>query len=66
MNKHAYDAFVPTLDTVAVLEDPSVILPDPAELAKRERMRKGWKADRARKKQEKSFDKIFEKSNNSG
>jgi site-specific DNA-methyltransferase (adenine-specific) len=66
MNKNAYDAFVPVLDAVKVLPDPVPVEPDSAELAKREKMREGWRQDRIRKKQEKSFDKIFKKSNNSG
>lgn len=66
MNKHAYDAFVPTLSTVEVLQDPIPIKPDPAELAKREKMREGWKRDRARKKQETGFEKMFSEQQNQG
>ena len=50
LNKNAYDAFVPTLNNVEVLTDPVPISPDPVELAKRERMREGWRKDRAKKK----------------
>lgn len=50
LNKNAYDAFVPTLDQVEVLGDPVPISPDAEELAKRERMREGWRRDRARRK----------------
>lgn len=51
LNKNAYDAFVPTLDTVEILEDPTPISPSAEELAKREKMREGWKRDRAKRKQ---------------
>ena len=50
LNKNAYDAFVPTLDEVEVLPDPVPISPDSVELAKREKMRAGWKNDRLKKK----------------
>jgi hypothetical protein len=50
MNKHAYDAFVPTLDDVKLLSDPVPQSPDQEELAKREKMREGWKRDRKLKK----------------
>lgn len=50
LNKNAYDAFVPTLDEVEVLPDPVPISPDAKELAKREKMRAGWKNDRLKKK----------------
>lgn len=52
MNKNAYDAFLPTLDNVQEKEDPVPVSPDPAELAKREKMREGWKRDRAKRKAE--------------
>lgn len=51
LNKNAYDAFVPTLDTVAILPDPIPVSPDPGELAKREKMREGWRNDRKKKKE---------------
>lgn len=54
LNPHAYDAFVPTLDAVEELPDPEPISPGAAELAKREKMRAGWKKARAEKKAEKS------------
>lgn len=50
MNKNAYDAFVPTLSTVQVLPDPVPISPNAEELAKREKMREGWREDRKKKK----------------
>lgn len=50
LNKHAYDAFVPTLAKVEVLPDPVPVSPDAVELAKREKMRAGWKNDRLKKK----------------
>ena len=55
LNKNAYDAFLPTLDTVNELPDPTPISPDADELAKREKMRQGWKNDRAKRKQNKSL-----------
>lgn len=54
LNKNAYDAFVPTLYEVKLLSDPAPISPDDAELAKREKMREGWRRDRAKKKAEKA------------
>jgi site-specific DNA-methyltransferase (adenine-specific) len=50
LNKHAYDAFVPTLSQVEVLPDPVPSSPDAVELAKREKMRAGWRNDRLKKK----------------
>jgi len=50
LNKHAYDAFVPTLAKVEVLPDPVPVSPDAVELAKREKMRAGWRNDRLKKK----------------
>lgn len=50
LNKNAYDAFLPTLDTVEELPDPDPISPDAAELAKREKLRAGWKKARADRK----------------
>jgi len=52
MNKNAYDAFLPTLDKVEEKDDPVPVSPDAAELAKREKMREGWRKDRERKKQQ--------------
>lgn len=52
LNTLAYDAFLPTLSTVQVLPDPVPVQPNPTELAKRQRMRDGWKRDRLRRKQE--------------
>lgn len=54
LNKNAYDAFVPTLDTVEPMLDAVPVSPDAAELAKREKMREGWRRDRAKKKVEKA------------
>jgi site-specific DNA-methyltransferase (adenine-specific) len=51
LNKHAYDAFVPTLSQVEVLPDPMPSSPDAVELAKREKMRAGWRNDRLKKKE---------------
>lgn len=50
LNKNAYDAFVPTLDAVEELPDPDPISPDAKELAKRNKLREGWRKDRAKKK----------------
>jgi len=50
LNKNAYDAFLPTLDNVEVLPDPVAINPDVFELAKRQKMREGWKKDRLARK----------------
>ena len=50
LNTHAYDAFVSTLDVVDELSDPDLISPDATELAKREKMREGWRRDRLKKK----------------
>lgn len=52
LNKNAYDAFVPTLDTVEELADPVPISPDADELEKRNKLREGWKKDRAKKKKQ--------------
>ena len=52
LNPKAYEAFLPTLDTVEELADPVPIEPNSVELAKRERMREGWRRDRARRKAE--------------
>ena len=52
LNKNAYDAFVPTLDLVEPMSDAVPVSPDDRELAKREKMREGWRRDRAKKKAE--------------
>lgn len=57
LNKHAYDAFVPTLDNVTPEEDPNPISPDQEELDKRNKMREGWKNARKMKKQLNSLEK---------
>ena len=54
LNKNAYDAFVPTLDQVEPMSDAVPVSPDAKELAKREKMREGWRRDRAKKKAEKA------------
>lgn len=54
LNKNAYDAFVPTLDLVEPMSDIAPVSPDDAELTKREKMREGWRRDRAKKKAEKA------------
>lgn len=54
LNKNAYDAFVPTLDLVEPMSDAVPVSPDDRELAKREKMREGWRRDRAKKKAEKA------------
>jgi site-specific DNA-methyltransferase (adenine-specific) len=60
MNKHAYDAFLPTLDKVEPLDDPIPIAPSDTELAKREKMREGWRRDRAKRKAAKLDNNLFE------
>ena len=55
LNKNAYDVFVPTLDNVEELADPIPIAPSEEELAKRNKMREGWKNDRKRRKELKSM-----------
>jgi site-specific DNA-methyltransferase (adenine-specific) len=59
LNQNAYDAFVPDLADVEELPDPEKVVVDPEELAKRQRMREGWKRDRARRKSDLS-PKLFE------
>lgn len=54
LNANAYAAFVPTLDLVEVMPDAVPVSPDDRELAKREKMREGWRRDRAKKKAEKA------------
>lgn len=54
LNPHAYDAFVPTLAEVEELPDPVPSTPDAVELAKRQKLRDGWKRDRLLKKANKS------------
>jgi len=52
LNQHAYDAFVPTLEGIEDLLDPMPIAPSDAELAKREKLREGWRRDRVLRKQQ--------------
>jgi len=54
LNKNAYDAFEPTLAKVEELPDPVPSTPDAVELAKRQKLRDGWKRDRLLKKANKS------------
>lgn len=66
LNKNAYDAFLPSLATVQVEPDPIPISPDAEELAKREKMRDGWKKTRLLRKQginvptDDHFDSVFD------
>ena len=50
LNTNAYNAFVPELGKVEQKADPEVVTVDSAELAKRNKMREGWKTDRAKRK----------------
>jgi site-specific DNA-methyltransferase (adenine-specific) len=59
LNKNAFDAFVPDLDKVEVLSDPEKVAVDAEELAKRNKMREGWRRDRAKRK-ENLVPKLFE------
>jgi site-specific DNA-methyltransferase (adenine-specific) len=54
LNTHAYDAFLPTLAEVEELPDPVPSTPNAIELAKRQKLRDGWKRDRLAKKANKS------------
>jgi hypothetical protein len=49
LNTHAYEAFVPTLANVEIMPDPVPASPDAVELAKRQRLRAGWKKGRQKK-----------------
>lgn len=51
LNINAFNAFVPLLNNVFEQPDPTPISPDASELAKREKMREGWRNDRKKKKQ---------------
>jgi site-specific DNA-methyltransferase (adenine-specific) len=64
LNKNAYDAFEPTLATVEELPDPVPVSPSDAELAKREKMRAGWRNDRAKRKTSKLNHLFEEVANN--
>lgn len=59
MNKHAYDAFEPTLATVKELPDPIPISPNSAELEKRNKMRAGWANKRKQRKQQRQGPDLF-------
>ncbi len=52
LNAHAYAAFLPTLDAIEDLPDPVPVAPTAQELAKREKLREGWRRDRALRKQQ--------------
>jgi len=54
LNTNAYDAFVPTLNFVEELPDPTPISPSDEELVKREKMREGWRKKRAERKKDKT------------
>jgi site-specific DNA-methyltransferase (adenine-specific) len=56
INKNAYDVFLPSLESTEVLDDPIPISPDQEELAKRNKMREGWKRDRRLRKQKVKLD----------
>ena len=59
LNKNAYDAFVPALDNVECLDDPTPLSPDEKELAKRNKQRAGWAAKRAERKKAKINVSVF-------
>jgi site-specific DNA-methyltransferase (adenine-specific) len=50
LNDNAYAAFEPTMATVEEVADPALITPTDSELDKRNKMREGWKKDRAKRK----------------
>jgi len=62
-NKNAVDAFLPTLDKVEQVSEPTPTSPDAQELAKREKMREGWRRDRERRKN-KLNPSLFEEEEN--
>lgn len=51
LNQNAYDAFLPTLSKVTLESDPVPAQPSDTDLAKRQKMRDGWKRDRAKRKE---------------
>jgi len=51
LNEHAHNAFVPLLAEVEVLDEPTPIYPSSEELAKRDKMREGWRKSRKQKKE---------------
>ena len=51
LNKNAYDVFLPTLDNIEVLDNPTPESPEPGELVKREKQRAKWKAKREKNKE---------------
>lgn len=59
LNKHAFDAFGPTLEHVEQVALPPPIQPNPEELKKREKMRQGWRDKRAQRKKSK-IDDLFD------
>jgi site-specific DNA-methyltransferase (adenine-specific) len=50
LNKNAYDVFLPTLKNIKEMSDPEPISPSEDELQKREKMREGWRKERAKRK----------------
>ena len=50
LNTNAYNAFLPSLDQVDPMPDPTPVSPSDAELDKRNRMREGWRRQRALRK----------------
>ena len=62
LNEHAFNAFLPTLSTVELLDDPVPISPSDEELAKRNKMREGWKNDRKKRKQSSPIVDLFQET----
>lgn len=62
LNTHAFEAFVPTLDSVQQKPDPIPEEPSPEELIERENMRESWKRNRLKKKKKSddTFGSLFE------
>lgn len=60
LNEHAFNAFLPTLSQVELLDDPIPISPSDEELAKRNKMREGWKNDRKKRKQSSPIVDLFQ------
>ena len=57
LNKHAYDAFLPTLVETEVKSDPPPVGVDAVTLAKRQKLRDGWKKKRSERKETASRNK---------
>ena len=60
LNDNAYAAFEPTMATVEEVAEPALIAPSDSELEKRNKMREGWKKDRAKRKLIELDPKLFE------